>query len=245
MKTGNVKQVANFEQLVSMATALGAGYNPAKSSFKLPALTTLLTQANQSLQSMKTAETKYINATNARAAAFAGIEKLTTRMIHALATTDASEEMVENAVMIKQRISGSKTVKSGARHHRTADNSGSTTAMEDPPVPRSHGGKDFDNAAMLFGKLVDLMASEPSYKPNETDLQVATLTTLSTTLRDRNLAVTNALAALRMARVSRNAVLYKDGIYKTAKLVKRYVKSAYGARSEQFASIGGLEFKRK
>lgn len=245
MKTGKVKQVANFEKLVSMATALGAGYNPAKGSNKLPELNALLVQAHQSLQALKAAETKYINATNARVAAFNGIDKLTTRMVNAIASTEATEQMIENAMMMKQRMAGVRSFKTVAERQQSSVNPGAVTAMKDPPIAKSRGGQDFDNQAMLFEKLVDLIGSEPTYMPNEPNLQVGTLTVLSQVLRERNLAVTNAASELKIARLNRNAILFKDGIYKVAKGVKRYVKSAYGARSEQFTSIGGLEFKKQ
>jgi hypothetical protein len=245
MKTGNVKQVANYEQLVSTATAYGTGYNPAKGSMKLPALNALLTQAHQSLQNVSSAENNYMKAVSARVTAFDGIEKLTTRMVNAFASTEATAELVEDAMMIRQRMRGGKPFRSSAERLKSHDNTGAVNAKEDPPALRSHGSHDFSNKAMLFGKLLGLIASEPMYKPNEPDLTIAALTAYHTSLHNSNSAVARATSTLQMARTNRDAILYKDGIYKTAKSVKRYVKSVYGAKSEQFASIGGLEFRGK
>ena len=221
------------------------GYNPAKGSNKLPALNALLNQAHQSLQTVKAAETKYINATNARVETFDGIGKLTTRMINALASTEATEQMVEDAMMIKRRMTGKRSTKPSPERQPSADNTGAAKAIEDPPATKTRGGQDFENQAMLFGKLLDLIASEPTYKPNEGDLQIAALMQVSATLRDRNTAVTQAETALRMARMQRDATLYAKGIHKIAGSVKRYVKSVYGTQSEQFASIGGLTFRKQ
>jgi hypothetical protein len=245
MKTGIVKQVANFEKLVSTATALGAGYNPTKGSNKLPALKALLDEAYQSLQTVKATETKYTNATNARMEAFTGIDKLVTRMVNALACSDASDQSIEDAMMVKQKMYGSKPSATSAPRKKSSDSTGASTAIEDPPSHKSVGMRDYDNQAALFGKLVTMLESEPLYQPNEPDLQVKSLAAITTLLRERNHAVNNALAVLKVAKTNRNALLFANGIYKVAKSVKRYIKSAFGAQSEQFASIGGLEFKKK
>lgn len=54
-----------------------------------------------------------------------------------------------------------------------------------------------------------------------------------------------AAAPLSNARITRNAELYADdtGLVDRAGLVKKYVKSLYGADSPQFKQISGLEFR--
>lgn len=238
MKTGNVKQVVNYEQLVSMTTALGAGYKPAKSSITLPALNALLAKAHQSLQHLNAAENQYTKAVSTRAAAFDGLKKTASRVVFALASSDVPAEIVDDASMIVSRLRYRHTARSSA-----PDNTGALTANADPPVAGRISYQDFGNKAMLFHKLVQLVESEPGYSTNEADLTVDQLKAYSGSLNACNVAVAEALATLRMSRMNRDAILYGKGIYTTAVTVKTYVKSAFGQRSPEFSSIGGLRFR--
>jgi hypothetical protein len=82
------------------------------------------------------------------------------------------------------------------------------------------------------------------YEPNETELQVATLTDYSTRLKGANTAVINAATPLSNARIARDEALYADetGLVALAALVKKYVKSVFGGDSPQYRQISGLQF---
>ena len=62
-----------------------------------------------------------------------------------------------------------------------------------------------------------------------------------------NTDVVDMAVPLSNSRIARNDVLYTDdtGICDVAALVKKYVKSVYGATSPQYAQVSGLEFKRR
>jgi hypothetical protein len=89
IETGHAKNVATFEDLISFLTGYGATYNPTKAALKLPALTTQLTAASATLQAVKVAKTANDNATNARELAFKPLKPLATKIMNALAATDA------------------------------------------------------------------------------------------------------------------------------------------------------------
>jgi len=82
--------------------------------------------------------------------------------------------------------------------------------------------------------------------PNETKLQIASLNTYSASLKTANTAVTNAATPLSNSRITRDDAMYAadTGLVDLAGLVKKYVKSLYGADSPQFKQISGLEFTR-
>jgi hypothetical protein len=90
------------------------------------------------------------------------------------------------------------------------------------------------------------MDGEPLYNPNETHLTVATNTTLHTQMETANQDVINAVPAWKNAMASRNDRLYNDAdsVFERQKLVKEYVKSAFGAQSPEYAQLKGLEFKK-
>ena len=95
-ETGHAKNVATFEDLISFCTGYGATYNPSKAVLKLPALTTQLTGANAALQAVKVAKTAYDNATNAREVAFKPMKTLATKIVSALAATEATKQTVDH-----------------------------------------------------------------------------------------------------------------------------------------------------
>jgi hypothetical protein len=95
-----------------------------------------------------------------------------------------------------------------------------------------------------MAKLVQTLTSETLYKPNEVELQVATLNTTLTDLKTKNKAVITAAAAASNARIARDKVLYTEGVglYDVALAVKTYVKSLFGATSPQYKQVSGIKF---
>jgi len=78
------------------------------------------------------------------------------------------------------------------------------------------------------------------------EIEHVSINTFSTTLKNANTAVTNAATPLSNSRITRDNSMYATdtGLVDLAALVKKYVKSLYGADSPQFQQISGLEFTR-
>jgi len=91
-----------------------------------------------------------------------------------------------------------------------------------------------------------LIISEPTYAPNEVDLQVVSLTNFHNNLKTTNTAVINATTAISNARIARNNILYADktGLYDIAQEVKKYVKSVFGATSPQYKQVSKIKFTK-
>ncbi len=241
-ETGHAKNVANFEDLISFCTGYGAAYNPVKVLIKLPALNTLRTAAQAALVAVVAASTAFINATNARVILFDPLKKLATRIVNALEATDATDEMIEDAKSINRKIQGTRKSKTPPPPPPDPEN-------PDAPVPdgTSTSQQSYDSLIENFAKLVDLVNSEPTYTPNEVELQVATLTTLVTNMRAANTAVVSATTDISNSRIARNKILYqKDtGLYDIAQEVKKYVKSVFGATSPQYKQVSKIKFTKK
>lgn len=116
---------------------------------------------------------------------------------------------------------------------------------EDESKHNSASQQSYTQLTEHVDNLIELLANS-GYAPNETDLQVATLTTYSTSLKGANNAVINATTPLSNSRITRDEVLYAEdtGLVDLALLVKKYVKSLFGGDSPQFQQINGLEFSR-
>jgi hypothetical protein len=241
---GHAKNVANFEDLISFCTGYGTAYNPTKNSIKIAAMNTLQTTSRNSLQTVKSTKTAFDNATNSREIAFENLKKLCTRVVNAMGATDATKQAVADAKTINNKIQGKRA--NNKKNPPIVPPADSTT----PPAPEvlqiSVSQQSYDSLIENFGKLIVSVTAEPLYIPNETDLKVTALNTLLTNLKTTNTAVINATPAYRSALISRNTLLYQPdlGLVDTAFEVKKYVKSVFGAKSQQYEEISGLQFKR-
>jgi len=236
-EVGHAKNVANFYDLISFAQGYGATYNPSKNSLKMPQLNSLYTQANSDLNAVTSKNTEYNNAVNERIEAFDGLRSLSTRLVNALETTDASKEKVDDAKGFNRKMQGQRASK-----------------KEEPvdpnqPAPKtiSSSQQSYDQMIQHFEGMISVLESEPSYTPNESDLKVTALQSKLQDLKDKNDNVANAYTAVSNARIERNKTLYKDdsGLVDTAGEVKKYVKSVFGATSPEFGQIKGIKFKKE
>lgn len=235
-ETGHAVNVANFQNLIEFVTGYGTTYNPSKNSLKLPQLIALKATADASLADLLTKSTAYNNKVNERSNAFSGLKTISTRLVNALKTTDATPETIENAKSYNRKIQGKKA---------------SSAPKEIDPnaaVPNtiSTSQQSYDQLIQHFAGLIAVLAAEPSYTPNETELQVATLQATLTDLTAKNTAVSAAYTNISNSRIARNESLYNatDGLVKISLDVKNYVKSVFGASSPQFAQVKGIPFTK-
>ena len=235
-ETGHAKNVANFQDLIAFCTGYGATYNPTKNALKLPQLNTLFTSGQNTLTDVIAKNTAYNNAVNARIASFNGLRILCTRIISALQTTDATPEKIADAKGFNRKIQGQRSTK--------------VATPVDPSTPApttiSSSHQSYDQLIQHFAGLISVLQSEPSYAPNENDLKIATLTAKQADMTAKNTALATAFTAISNSRIARDKVLYKEttGLVDTAKAVKLYIKSIFGARSAEYAQVSVIEFKK-
>ena len=235
-ETGHAKNVANLQDLISFVTGYGATYNPSKTALKLPQLNTLYTASQTSLADVITKNTAYNNKVNERVIAFKDLKSLSTRLINALQTTDATSEKIADAKGFNRKLQGKRA-------------STATTPIDpNTPAPAtiSTSQQSYDQQIQHLAGLTSVLISEPSYAPNETALATATLTALQANLTAKNNEVATAYTNISNSRIARNNTLYADstGLVEIATEVKKYIKSLYGASSPEFAQVKGIEFKK-
>ena len=234
-EVGHAKNVANFQDLIEFVTGYGTTYNPSKNALKLPQLIALKASADATLADIITINTNYNNKVNERISAFSGLKSLSTRLVNALQTTDATIETIGNAKTFNRKMQGKK-----------ASSSQTPTDPNTPaPTTISTSQQSYDQLIQHLAGLTSVLEAETSYTPNETDLQVATLQTKIADLTAKNTAVATAYASISNSRIARNETLYSSstGLVETANEVKKYIKSVFGASSPQFAQVKGIQFK--
>lgn len=241
-ETGHAINVANFEDLISYATGYGIKYNPSKAALKLPALTVMLGNAQTVSSTLTAAETVFNKATNARKDTFKPLKPLCTKIVNALASTDATANTIADARGYNKKIQGASD-----KSEPKQPTSGTADSAQSPtPKQISTSQQSYDRLVDHFSKLLELLKNEASYIPNETELKVATLALLLSALKGANTAVINAETPFTNARTNRNVVLYAraTGLVDIVLAVKRYVKSVFGASSPQFKQVAALKFTR-
>jgi hypothetical protein len=240
-ETVHAKNVANFEDLISVCTGFGTAYNPTKNSIKIAAMNTLLTSARSSLQSLKTAKTANDNATNTREIAFAGLKKLSTRIVNALGATDSATQTVDDAKTVNRKIQGQRADKKKPPEINPVPEN---TPPDSLPLQISVSQQSYDSLVDNFTKLIQVVTTEPLFIPNENDLKVAQLNILLANLKVSNTTVISARTIYNNAKISRDAVLYSanTGLYDVSCEVKKYVKSVFGATSPQYHQVSKIHF---
>lgn len=235
-EVGHAKNVANFQDLIEFVTGYGATYNPSKNSLQLPQLIALKATAESNLADVISKNTNYNNKVNERMAAFSDIKSLSTRLLNALQTTEATPQTINDAKTFNRKMQGKKT--------------SSSQVPNDPNAPApntiSTSQQSYDQLIQHLAGLTSVLEAEPSYTPNEPDLQIATLQHKISELTAKNTAVATAYTTISNARIARNQTLYSSttALVETALEVKKYIKAVFGATSPQYAQVKGIKFSK-
>ena len=235
-EVGHAKNVANFQDLIEFVTGYGATYNPSKSSLKLAQLVALKATAEAKLTDVISKNTNYNNKVNERMVAFSNLKSLSTRLVNALQTTDATTQTINDAKTFNRKMQGKKA---SASQTPTDPNAPAPTTI-------STSQQSYDQLIQHLTGLKSVLEEEPSYTPNETELQVATIDAKIADLTAKNTAVSTAYTNISNSRISRNETLYTsdNGIFETASEVKKYIKSVFGASSPQYNQVSGIKFSK-
>lgn len=238
-ETGHAKNIANFQDLISFCEGYGATYNPTKDSLKIPQLKTLYQTSQDKLNAAKTQKTNFDNATNDRRNAFTDLKPLATKIVNAFAVSGADTLAQNNLKAVNKKLQGSTE----AAKKPAAMVNGLPPAGELKGASTSQ--QSYDRLIDHFSNAIEILEQNTVYAPNETNLQVDSLKEKRTELQTRNTALINAYTSYSNSLIDRNQTLYNPmtGIVQTAKEVKQYVKSIFGATSPQYKQISGLEFK--
>jgi hypothetical protein len=235
-ETGHARNVEHFQQMISFCTGYGADYAPTNAMIALAALNTALTDAQTSLDDVQAAVAPWKLKVADRENIYKGIRPLTTRIVNSYEASGTDANKVDNVKTLHRQIHGARA------KALPKDDPGTP---EDESKGNSVSHRSYVQVAEAFGQMIKQLDEDPAYAPNENDLKVATLTTLHTAMENANSAVITAATPMSNARIDRNEKLYGDttGICDRAALVKKYVKSLYGADSPQYKQVSGLEFR--
>lgn len=231
-EVGHAKNVANLQKLIEQVTVY-TKYNPSVDALTIPKLQTLYDDAL--VEITNTANTKNANkdAIYARQVAFKDLKSKSTQIINQLDILNLAPGKMEQAKSLNREIQGSSLKKET-----------NPTPPEPEKKENSTSRQSFTQQAENFSTLVQILAEIPTYKPNEEQLQVATLTIYKEDLMSTTKTVDQTEAALNKQLTTRNEKLYSEdtGLYDIAQDVKKYVKSVYGATSPEYKNVSAIKF---
>jgi hypothetical protein len=236
-ETGHARNVERFTQLLSFVTSYGADYAPSNTKITIPNLQAKLTASLAAIDGVSTYRAGWIVAVNERQNTFADLRQLTTRVVNAFAASGAPENAVDDAKALKRKINGVRAKALPEDNPNTPENESEGSSVSQ---------RSFTQLTEHLDSLIDLLDTSETYAPNETELQIGALQAYSTSLKNENNSVINSTTHLSNKRITRDEALYADGtgLVDLAGLVKKYVKSLYGADSPQYEQISGLDFTR-
>lgn len=234
-EVGNAKNVANLQKLTERV-AVYALYNPPVESLTVESLQTLYTTASAKLTEVEDKRVANKNAIAARQATFENLKPTCTRIINFLQILGLEEGVLKQAKSINRRIQG------GQKKPVTPPNPSGETVNN-----ISTSRQSYTQICENFGILLQLLATIPTYTPNENDLKLTSLTTYHTSVMSSTQAVDQTEAELNAKLIERDNILYADGtgLYTISQNVKKYVKSLYGATSPEYANVSGIEFTNR
>lgn len=233
-ETGHAKNVANFHTLITFCQGYGSPYNPSRESLTIANLLIQKTAAQDYITAVITKNTTYNTHINARAAAFADLKPLSTRIINALEAAGASDAIIADARTFQKKIQGVRATTLQVVPPGTT-----------PPATISTSQRSYDQLIQHLEGLISVAGSEAGYNPNEADLKIVSLQEKLNKMKQKNDAVATAYVQVSNARLQRDAHLYhpETGLVSTAAGIKKYIKSVFGTSSPQYAQVSGIPFR--
>jgi 3-dehydroquinate synthase class II len=238
-EAGHAKNIANYASYISMVTIFGTVYKPSNPLIALTALQSSLTDFEAAKDAVTPKASAETVALNERQEVFERLSELITRVVNAAAVSVNDQLFSNDLRTIARKAQGKRTAKKVADDPATPD-------VDESKQSISASQMSFDSRIANFEELINLLTTSGAYKPNEDDLKISALETFLADLKAKNAAAVNAQNEARAARIARDQTLYNDtdGIIALANLVKKYVKSLFGATSPQYKQLTALKFKK-
>ncbi|RZK04336.1 MAG: hypothetical protein EOO46_16795 [Flavobacterium sp.] len=234
-EVGHVKNMTNYDEVIIILQGMGTLYNPGIPAIQMNNLLIVNQKAVVINEEFKTVTPLFKVAIAERAALYQPLNRLGTRVQNAFKAFRLGDNINETMVSLNKKLSGQRIVKIKKDKPEDEETETISTAQT-----------SFDNKASTFDDMVKFAVANPAYKPNEVDLQTATLKLYHTNIMKANNKASVASVKLLNARKKRNELLYDnpDNILELIKTIKNYLKSLEGAEV-YYKEIVKLKFKSK
>jgi hypothetical protein len=197
-ESGDAKLLGNFSKLIELVS-INQDYNPPNAAIKVPTLSTQKTTAQAAVTDIGTKEAPFKAAVNERQEVFEGLARVVSRAVNMLQASGASKKIIDDARTQSRKITGRR------KTAKVQDNP--NTAQNEADKSHSVSQLSYENIVGNFDAFIEILAA-PTYSPNEADLKIVGLSTLSGDLKAKNDGVnTTFRAGKRRARPARSVAL--------------------------------------
>ena len=239
-ETGHSINVANGKTAKSSITAFGATYNPTKNAIKLPALSTKIAAADIAVKAVEPVKKPYDDSVDIRRDLYVQLDSTTRSAVNAFSATDGIDaEKEKECRRLGNLITGANVKK------KTPPPPPDDAAPGTEPTTSTHSvsQQSYDKKAANFRDLIAFLTAS-TYNPNETELQVAALTTFADSVDAANTDVDEKYIPYSAALTTRDKELYfpATGLVPLMTAVKKYVKSVAALTATQKKQITSLKF---
>ena len=238
-ETGHAVNVDHFEKLKNIVKG-EASYNPADPNLTILNLEATLTSEKNAVDDLIAAKISWKNAVNKREIAFDPLSRLVTKIVNAAAACEVSEQFIADLKSLQKKIQGVRS-------------SPAIEVLDDPETPDDETFKSISASQMgyvnrtdNFNMMVQMLAGEPNYLPNEVEVQVVTLQAYLADLQAANTKVNEEEPAVISGIEARNDILYKSSTSgnELQGKVKKYAKAVFGTDNHITKRLLALKFTK-
>lgn len=165
-EVGHAKNVANLQKLTEQV-AVYTLYNPPVENLTVSSLQVLYTNASAKLSEVEDKRNANKNAITSRQSAFEKLKPTCTRIVNQLDILGLPQGTLDQAKSLNRSIQG-----------RQKKTSAPLEEGKEEPKTASTSRQSYTQQADNFGILLKLLATIPTFNPNENDLKLANLTTI-------------------------------------------------------------------
>lgn len=235
-EVGHAKNISHFELLIEICEGFGATYSPSNGILQLEALNTKLHSCEDDMESVQNTRTPLMHVVNARQVVFMRLKPLCTRVMNSLSAVAEDKLVIADARTFNRKIQGKASLP-----QVNEEQEGQETAKE-----LSNSQQSYDKLIENFSLLISFLEGVDAYASiTDEEVNISDLKAFLEELKSANKAVLKPFVAYRRALNARKENMYDKatGLLMVAKLVKHYTKGRYGAVSDEYKMLSGLEFR--
>jgi hypothetical protein len=233
-ETGHATNMKLAREIISICEGYGVNFQPTNPLISLTSMTAI-TDTAESLHRIYTDDLmKYKTGVNAKGLMVKRLKFLAKHSLNYYASLSDIKENVETAKSYLRKITGSNVRKKRDENHEVLPGQVSNCQMDLPHLMENFAG------------LLSFYAQREMYVPMEADIKVVSMQAFLVELQ----AVVDEVVDLKTkadnSRIDRDKCMYMEdtGLVDVTLLCKRYVRSVYGARSEEAKMVLKLKLRR-
>jgi hypothetical protein len=226
--------IFNFKSIINFCLEFGSDYNPANEDLTIVNMMARWTQVGTMQTNYTKAVTEKRLAINSRQEIYKELKSRVRRAYNSLASTKEMESTKKDAKGLMKTITGDNV-------RRKRDKDGKIVKGT---VSNSHLG--VADVLGNFDRFINVLGLATFYDPQEDKLKVVKLRALYYLVDAANSHVDELSAIAINLMETRDKGLYakETGLVDVSLACKRYVRSLYGARSEEAKTVSGIKLKR-